>query len=319
MMHKLSLVVAVVWPRLGVAAELERAERPFRVAAVKTMRPDPISTLRRSAMLRASRGVSRPGGIGYRTGGDDLSGHGFGGRDSDRNVAALPGTGDWLRAGGPDRGGRHAGVFPSGAHPSAGRRHLNAAALYRIFSEIRQAGRGAHRSLSSRWKSQGSSICRFSTPIMPGICTRAAGRASGQASRASRSLLMFTTSIWRAMAAKVVMSRSTRRRSPFCKWDRIWFAAKCRRWRCGAVGSNPKAERVQLRLLRSHLALWRGEASEFLNYGRRVASPPLAVPALEMVFAEKDDTHTPANGAGGAARQVAVDERSDGHRLRLHR
>ena len=54
-----------------------------------------------------------------------------------------------------------------------------------------------------------------------------------------------------------------------------------------------KVNKVQLRLLRSHLALWRGEAGEFLNYGRRVASPALAVPALEMVFAEKDGTKRP--------------------------
>jgi len=36
------------------------------------------------------------------------------------------------------------------------------------------------------------------------------------------------------------------------------------------------------------LDLWRGAAGEFLNYGQRVASPELGVPALEMTFTEKD-------------------------------
>lgn len=44
----------------------------------------------------------------------------------------------------------------------------------------------------------------------------------------------------------------------------------------------------QLRLLRAHLDLWRGPAGAFLNFGQRRASPDLAVPALELVFMEKD-------------------------------
>ncbi len=44
----------------------------------------------------------------------------------------------------------------------------------------------------------------------------------------------------------------------------------------------------QRRLLRNHIELWRGPAGEFLNYGRRVASPALDVPLMEMTFTEKD-------------------------------
>ncbi|MCX7008068.1 MAG: DUF6259 domain-containing protein [Kiritimatiellaeota bacterium] len=45
---------------------------------------------------------------------------------------------------------------------------------------------------------------------------------------------------------------------------------------------------VQQRLLKAHLDLWRGAAGAFLNYGQRVASPELDVPALELTFTEKD-------------------------------
>jgi hypothetical protein len=38
MMHKLLVVVTVAWPLLDVAAELERAERPFRVGAVEAVK-----------------------------------------------------------------------------------------------------------------------------------------------------------------------------------------------------------------------------------------------------------------------------------------
>lgn len=49
-----------------------------------------------------------------------------------------------------------------------------------------------------------------------------------------------------------------------------------------------KLEANQRRLLRAHLDLWRGPAGEFLNFGQRMASPDLDVPAVEMVFTEKD-------------------------------
>lgn len=49
-----------------------------------------------------------------------------------------------------------------------------------------------------------------------------------------------------------------------------------------------KLDPAQRRLLRAHLDLWRGPAGEFLCYGQRVAAPDLDVPALEMTFAEKD-------------------------------
>ncbi len=49
-----------------------------------------------------------------------------------------------------------------------------------------------------------------------------------------------------------------------------------------------KVEALQQRLLKAHLDLWRGAAGPFLNYGQRVASPELDVPLLEMTFAEKD-------------------------------
>jgi hypothetical protein len=49
-----------------------------------------------------------------------------------------------------------------------------------------------------------------------------------------------------------------------------------------------KVDAAQRRLLREHLDLWRGAAAPFLNFGRRVASADLAVPALEMTFTEKD-------------------------------
>lgn len=49
-----------------------------------------------------------------------------------------------------------------------------------------------------------------------------------------------------------------------------------------------KVREPQLRLLRSHLALWRGEAGAFLVHGRRVALPPLDVTSRERTFTEKD-------------------------------
>jgi len=49
-----------------------------------------------------------------------------------------------------------------------------------------------------------------------------------------------------------------------------------------------KANDTQLRLLRAHLALWRGKAGPYLNFGQRAASPELDVPPITMSFAEKD-------------------------------
>ncbi len=49
-----------------------------------------------------------------------------------------------------------------------------------------------------------------------------------------------------------------------------------------------RLDSVQLRLLRAHLDLWRGPAGEFLNFGRRVATPDLNVSKMELTFTEKD-------------------------------
>ncbi len=45
-----------------------------------------------------------------------------------------------------------------------------------------------------------------------------------------------------------------------------------------------KTDPAQLRLLRQHAELWRGPAREFLVFGERVASPPLAVPQVQHKF-----------------------------------
>jgi len=45
-----------------------------------------------------------------------------------------------------------------------------------------------------------------------------------------------------------------------------------------------KVDPFQKRVLRAHVALWRGEAAEFLIFGRRVPSPDLDVPNLEIGF-----------------------------------
>lgn len=48
---------------------------------------------------------------------------------------------------------------------------------------------------------------------------------------------------------------------------------------------DPRAtETAQLRLLRGHVELWRGPAQEFLVFGQRVATPPLAVPTVRHRF-----------------------------------
>lgn len=49
-----------------------------------------------------------------------------------------------------------------------------------------------------------------------------------------------------------------------------------------------KLDAAQRRLLQAHIELWRGPAREFLNFGRRVATPGLDVPQLDMTFTEKD-------------------------------
>ena len=49
-----------------------------------------------------------------------------------------------------------------------------------------------------------------------------------------------------------------------------------------------KTDNAQLRLLRAHLALWRGAAGPYLNFGQRAASPELDVPPITMTFTEKD-------------------------------
>lgn len=54
-----------------------------------------------------------------------------------------------------------------------------------------------------------------------------------------------------------------------------------------------KIDPPQQRLLRTHIDLWRGSAGEFLNYGQRVALPPLDVPSRDMTFREKDGTRRP--------------------------
>ncbi len=54
-----------------------------------------------------------------------------------------------------------------------------------------------------------------------------------------------------------------------------------------------KVDPPQQRLLREHIELWRGPAGEFLNYGQRVALPPLDVPSCDMTFREKNGTPRP--------------------------
>lgn len=45
---------------------------------------------------------------------------------------------------------------------------------------------------------------------------------------------------------------------------------------------------AQRRLLTAHMDLWRGPAREFLVFGRRLETPPLAVPSIEITFSDKD-------------------------------
>lgn len=52
-------------------------------------------------------------------------------------------------------------------------------------------------------------------------------------------------------------------------------------------GEPSQIDAAQRRLLRGHAELWRGPAHDFLVFGRRVATPALDVPLLEIVFSGK--------------------------------
>jgi len=190
-------------------------------------------------------------------------------------------------------GGLRECFHPGHTHPPGGGT-WSAEALYRIFSEIRQAGRArdpkfvfsleepgefylpvldtyhARDLHQGRWPRSGA--CVTGVPLFTHVYHEylaGYGSEGCYASEHPSQLALFQ------MGSNLVCGKAP----AVALWGR-WVEPE-------------KVNKVQLRLLRSHLALWRGEAGEFLNYGRRVASPALAVPALDMVFVEKDGAKRP--------------------------
>ena len=190
-------------------------------------------------------------------------------------------------------GGLRECFHPGHTHPPGGGT-WSAEALYRIFSEIRQAGRARDPQFVFSLEEPGE----FYLPVLDTYHARDLHQGRWPRSGAGVMGVPLFTHVYHEYLAGYGSEGcyASEHPSPLALFQMgsnlvCGKAPAVALW--GRWVEPEKLNPAQLRLLRSHLALWRGEAGEFLNYGRRVASPPLAVPAMEMVFTEKDGTKRP--------------------------
>ena len=185
-------------------------------------------------------------------------------------------------------GGMPACYHPRHDHPPGGG-NWSAKTLYRIFAEIREAGKAADPDFAFSLEEPGE----FFLPILDTYHARDLHQGRWPRSGAGVLGVPLFTHVYhdflpgygsegcyasdkpsQLAVYQIGMNLVCGKTPAVALWGR-WLEPE-------------KLDPVQCRLLKNHLELWRGPAGEFLLYGQRVASPELDVPPLEMTFTEKD-------------------------------
>ena len=185
-------------------------------------------------------------------------------------------------------GGMKECLHPRHDHPPGGGGWCGSA-LYRLFDEIRKEGKARHKDFAFSIEEPGE----FYLPILDTYHARDLHQGRWPRSGAGVLGVPLFTHIYhdylpgygsegcyvsdkpsRLVLYQIGMNLVCGKIPAVALWGR-WLDPK-------------KLEMKQRRLLRAHIDLWRGPAGEFLNFGRRVASPALDVPSMEMTIAERD-------------------------------
>ncbi len=177
---------------------------------------------------------------------------------------------------------------PEHKHPPGGGTWCSQA-LYRLFSEIRREGKASDRDFAFAIEEPGE----FYLPLLDTYHAR--DLHQGRWPRSGTGVLgvpLFTHVYHEYLAGYGSEGCYASERPSRLATYQIGMNLVCGKIPAVALWSRwcdpEKLDPVQLRLLRQHIQLWRGPAGEFLNFGRRVASPDLDVPQMEMTFTEKD-------------------------------
>ncbi len=185
-------------------------------------------------------------------------------------------------------GGMKACEHPEHAHPAGGGTWCSEA-LYRLFAEIRQQGRARDPKFAFSIEEPGE----FYLPLLDTYHAR--DLHQGRWPRSGAGVLgvpLFTHVYHDYLAGYGSEGCYVSERPSSLALYQIGMNLVCGKIPAVALWGRhcdpEKVDPTQRRLLCAHLDLWRGPARDFLNFGQRVASPPLDVPLRELVFMEKD-------------------------------
>ena len=185
-------------------------------------------------------------------------------------------------------GGMKACLHPGHGHPPGGGTWCSEA-LYRLFGEIRKAGKARDPAFAFSIEEPGE----FYLPVLDTYHARDLHQGRWPRSGAGVLGVPLFTHVYHDYLAGYgsegcyVSDKPTR-----LALYQIGANLVCGKMPAVALWGRwlepEKVEATQMRLLRAHLDLWRGPAGEFLVCGRRVAAPDLPVPSVDMTFTEKD-------------------------------
>jgi len=185
-------------------------------------------------------------------------------------------------------GGMKECYHPRHSHPPGGGNWCSAA-LYRLFEEIRKTGKARDPNFAFSIEEPGE----FYLPLLDTYHAR--DLHQGRWPRSGAGVLgvpLFTHIYHDYLAGYGSEGCYVSERFSRTTLYQIGINLVCGKIPAVAIWGRwcepEKVEATQRRLLKAHLDLWRGPAGEFLNFGRRVATPDLDVPSVEMTFTEKD-------------------------------
>ncbi len=185
-------------------------------------------------------------------------------------------------------GGMKSCLHPGHAHPPGGGSWCSEA-LYRLFGEIRKAGKARDPDFAFAIEEPGE----FYLPLLDTYHARDLHQGRWPRSGAGVLGVPLFTHVYHDFLAGYGSEGCYVSDKP----ARLALYQMAANLVCGKIPAvalwgrwlePEKVEPTQARLLRGHIDLWRGPAGGFLTFGRRVATPDLPVPAIDMVFTEKD-------------------------------
>ncbi len=185
-------------------------------------------------------------------------------------------------------GGMKECLHPQHGHPPGGGTWCSQA-LYRLFGDIRKAGKARDPNFAFSIEEPGE----FYLPLLDTYHARDLHQGRWPRSGAGVLGVPLFTHVYHDYVAGYGSEGcyASERPNRFALYQ-IGMNLTCGKMPSVAIWGRwcepEKVDAPQRRLLKAHLDLWRGPAGEFLNFGRRVASPELDVPPMEMTFTEKD-------------------------------